>query len=214
MEHWRTHVTHLGPRAAQPPFGPWRTCVTGRPAGFMRWPLCDSNNSMKFLWDLNGVSMRFLWVLTGFLWDLANNNGDLVKFNENIPSSYQPWQLEIPLFNPSFHEKNIQKWGIVHGHGHDFQTSSWWEVYQPSQFFFKKKLKNHLLRWVWGGVGCGVCEYSMEFALHTRLHVVVERFFLKQLRVLGRCSIWSCQAGHAQARDSAGLPWRFHARLH
>ena len=77
------------------------------------------------------------------------------------------------------------------------------------------KLHTHvMLPWVWGGVGYGVCEYSMEFALHTRLHVVVERFFLKQLRVLGRCSIWSCQTGHAQARDSAGLPWRFHARLH
>ena len=164
MEHWRTHVTHLGPRAAQPPFGPWRTCVTGRPAGFMWWPLCDSNNSMKFLWDLNGVSMRFLWVLTGFLWDLANNNGDLVKFNENIPSSYQPWQLEIPLFNPSFHEKNIQKWGIVHGHGHDFQTSSWWEVYQPSQFFLKKNWK--ITCYAGYGVGLVVGYVNIRWNLH------------------------------------------------
>ena len=39
-----------------------------------------------------------------FKWDLANNNGDLIRFHENIPSTYQPRQLEIP-HKPKFYEK-------------------------------------------------------------------------------------------------------------
>ena len=95
MEHWRTHVTHLGPPSSSAAFRSMEnmrdreTCRIYAVA--MMWFQQFNEISM----GLNGISMGFLWVLTGFLWDLANNNGDLMKFNENIPSSYQPWQLEI-----------------------------------------------------------------------------------------------------------------------
>ena len=49
-------------------------------------------------------------------------------------------------FSTQVFTKNIQKWGIFHGHGHDFQTSSWWwGITNPAKIFSKKKLKNHLL---------------------------------------------------------------------